>query len=304
MHETILKVQVNTELERSPAAVALLDLPVAKLQLVQAGDVVKDQWLHRALLEPQLVHNADGLWMLTVRRQGEHSRFEVPYIGSEIILADAELGLVVVLVGWHGTTPEKYGRLGYLLPKGQFYRYYQQATDGTWSQVLWRQLNDALRALILDAVKEHAPDWARSPGKLQAERKPPAKPVTMTSYKVVRVIDGRYFSLYNPEQEYVLGQRHKEPAKPKHGADSTRIPRLKWAPSTWRIVWRLCRSIERLLLKRWRYWNARLAAKSSIMDTRWHPRTCVRCGCWKCGLWNGGKAAPLPDAIDEVDEEC
>lgn len=218
MQETILEIQANAEPEHSPTAVSLLDLPVAKLQIMQAGDVIGDQWLHRSLLEPQLVRNTDGLWVLTVRRQGAYSQFDVPYIGSEVLLADAELGLAVVLVGWHGTTTEKYGKRGYFLQKGQFYRYYQQAADGTWSQVFWWQLNDALRALIPDAVKEHAPDWARSPGKLQAERNPPTKPVAVTSFKVVRVIDGRYFSLYDPDQEYVLGQRLKEPAKPRHRA--------------------------------------------------------------------------------------
>ena len=49
----------------------------------------------------------------------------------------------------------------------------------------------------------------------------------MTSYKVVRLIDGRYFSLYNPDQEYVLGQRLKEPAKPGHGGGFYSYPTLE-----------------------------------------------------------------------------
>ena len=93
MQQTTLVVQ-QAEQESISASVSLLDLPVAKLQMVQASDVVTERWLDRSLLEPQLTHNADGLWVLTVRRQGAHSRFEVPYIGSEIILADAELGLM------------------------------------------------------------------------------------------------------------------------------------------------------------------------------------------------------------------
>ncbi len=39
----------------------------------------------------------------------------------------------------------------------------------------------------------------------------------MLAYKVVRLIDGRYYSLHNPEIEYVLGRRVKEAAKPNHG---------------------------------------------------------------------------------------
>ena len=70
-----------------------------------------------------------------------------------------------------------------------------------------------MRSLIISTVQAQGPSWARNPGKLRAEYKPPTKPVTMTSYKVVRFIDGRYCSLYDPTQEYVLGQRLKEPAK-------------------------------------------------------------------------------------------
>jgi hypothetical protein len=133
-----------------------------------------------------------------------------------VLLADAELGLVVVLVSFHGASAEKYGKRGYFTQKGQFYRFYRQESSGDWHCVPWLLLNDDLRQLVLTAVQEHGPVWAKAPGKLQAERNPPTRPVALTSYKVVRVIDGRYFSLYNPEQEYVLGQRLKEPAKPKH----------------------------------------------------------------------------------------
>jgi hypothetical protein len=196
---------------------SLLDLPVAKLQIVQSSEVIKADYLSRPMLEPTLAQNTDGLWMLSVRRQGEHSKFEVPYIGSEILLADPELGLVVVLVSYHGSSTEKYGRLGYMTQKGQFYRYYQQQASGDWLQIPWRKLNDDLRSLIITTVEEQGPSWAKSPGKLQAERKPPTKPVTMTSYKVVRLIDGRYLSLYDPTVEYILGERLKQPAKPKHG---------------------------------------------------------------------------------------
>lgn len=198
-------------------AVQVCDLPMAKLQIIQASDVVNAEWLDRPTIEPKLTCNDDGLWILTVRRQGKHSEFDVPYIGNEIILADAELGLVVVLVGYHGSQTEKYGRLGYMTQKGQFYRYYRQETSGGWTAVPWRLLNDEIRHLVITTVEEHGPAWARKPGKLQAERKPPTKSVTMTSYKVVRLIDGRYFSLYDPTVEYKLGERVKQPAKPGHG---------------------------------------------------------------------------------------
>ena len=217
MQEITIEVQANSDLECSSAAASLLDLPVAKLQIMQAGEVIQDQRLDRFLLEPQLARNADGLWVLTVRRQGTYREFAVPYIGSDVLLADAELGLVVVLVSFHGASAEKYGKRGYFTQKGQYYRFYRQESSGDWHGVAWRLLNDDLRQVVLTAVQAHGPAWAKAPGKLQAERNPPTKPVAQTSYKVVRVIDGRYFSLYNPEQEYVLGERLKEPAKPRHG---------------------------------------------------------------------------------------
>lgn len=206
---------------------SLLALPVANLQIVQASNVLNASWLNRKMLEPTLLQNADGLWVLTVRRQGEHSKFEVPYIGSEIVLADPELGLVVVLVGYHGSATEKYGRLGYMTQKGQFYRYYMQLSVGSWIQVEWRTLNDELRSLIISTVEEQGPKWAKTPGKLQSERKQPSKPVTMTSYKVVRLLDERYYSLYDPTVEYVLGARMKQPAKPKHGGGFYSYPTLE-----------------------------------------------------------------------------
>ena len=227
MQETILEVQANVQLERSPAAGSLLDLPVAKLQIMQAGDVIQDQRLDRSLLEPQLAHNADGLWVLAVRRQGAYREFAVPYVGSDVLLADAELGLVVVLISFHGASAEKYGKLGYFTQKGQFYRFYRQESTGDWRSVPWPLLNDELRQVILTAVQEHGPEWAKAPGKLQAERNPPTKPVALTSFKVVRVIDGRYYSLYNPDQEYVLGQHLKEPAKSRHRAGFYSYPTVE-----------------------------------------------------------------------------
>lgn len=218
---------ITETVENASTLAALLDLPVARLQIVQANDVVTAGWLDRSMLEPKLAQNADGLWVLTVRRQGEHSKFSMPYIGSEIILADPELGLVVVLIGYHGSQTEKYGRLGYMTQKGQFYRYYRQEATGDWVAVPWRLLNDEVRQLVITTAEEHGPAWARKPGKLQSERKPPTKPVALTSYKVVRLIDDRYYSLYDPTVEYVLGKRMKQPAKPKHGGGWFSYPTLE-----------------------------------------------------------------------------
>jgi hypothetical protein len=207
--------------------ISLLDLPEASLQIVQASDTIEHGWLDRPTVSPVLSQNADGLWLLTVRRQGVHGGFNMPYIGSEILMADAEMGLIVVLVGYHGT--EAYGRKKEKhVQKGQLYRYYQQQASGEWRQLVWRQLNDELRGLVLDLEK---PEWARQPGKLSSERKPPAKMIEMISYKVVRLIDGRYFSLYDPTVEYILGERVKQPAKPGHKGGFFSYPTIEHGES-------------------------------------------------------------------------
>jgi hypothetical protein len=204
----------------------LLDIPIARLQVIRSGEQITEEWPGRPAVEPDLYQNQDGLWLLSLKRQGEHGKFAIPYIGSEVVYADAELGLVVVLVGYHGIEthgPKKNRHTN----KGQFYRYYQQTVSGDWARVLWRHLSDAWRQLILEAIAEHAPSWARSPGKLSSERKPPAPVVAMTSYKVVRFIEGRYYSLYDPKQEYILGERVKQRAKPGHNGGFFSYPTLE-----------------------------------------------------------------------------
>src|SRR5579885_1558491 len=69
-------------IEQAAGVPPLLNFPIARLQIVQASEVLKADWLDRSMLEPKLEQNADDLWTLTVHRQGEHSKFEVPYIGS------------------------------------------------------------------------------------------------------------------------------------------------------------------------------------------------------------------------------
>lgn len=193
--------------------VVLQSLPEVQLQIVQVPSLIDDAWPDRGTIEPTLLQNADGLWLLSVRRQGEYGKFEMSYISSEILLADT--ALVVVLIAYHGTEP--YGpKRSRRVTKGQFYRYYQQSFCG-WQQVAWRRLTDDHRRLVIETVEEKAPAWAAKPGKLQSERNPPTKPITMTTFKVVRVIEGRYWSLYDPTQEYIIGERLKQPARPNHG---------------------------------------------------------------------------------------
>jgi hypothetical protein len=198
----------------------LFDMPAATLQVVQSSELVENTWPARADVEPQLEQNADGLYMLSLRNQGVHGKFELPYIGSTVVYVDEEL--LAVLVAFHGTDTIKLRRpTRYVVSsKGQFWRFYQKIDDGVWQRVEWRHLNDELRQVVLQACSEKAPEWAREPGKLRAEYASPkrssGKRVTTISYKLVQVRDGRYFSIYKGDEEYHLGEWKHELARPNH----------------------------------------------------------------------------------------
>jgi hypothetical protein len=205
-------VEQDETLQEEALVLCLLDLPAASLQIMLAGDIQPDVW-ERSQVEPKLAQNADGMWMLTVRRQGQYKSFDMAYIDSQVLYADGEMGLVVVLCAFHSVATYRIARKQEIAWKGQFYRYYRQETDGAWKQVIWRDLCDETRALILGLER---PEWARVPGKLRSDRSKPTSPTALTSYKVVRVIEGRYYSLYDPSVEYVLGQRVMQKAQRKH----------------------------------------------------------------------------------------
>jgi hypothetical protein len=194
--------------------VSIIDLPTTTFQVVQSSDIVTDEWLTRADVEPHLEQNQEGVFILSIINQGEFGMFEVPYIFHQLVHADESL--VVVLVAYHGTEP--YGRKSNKrVTKGQFWRYYQCDDNGVWCQVIWKQLNESERQIVLAAKEEKSPAWAKVPGKLQAEYGKPGKAQTRTmSYKIVRVIDGRYYSIYKPDEEYELGKMKVQQAKPKH----------------------------------------------------------------------------------------
>jgi hypothetical protein len=107
----------------------------------------------------------------------------------------------------------------------QFWRYYQ-SINGVWKKVDWVHLSDEDRQCILTAYKKKAPHWAKIPGKLRNEYKKPELP-TSTTYKIVQVIDGRYYSVYKPDVEYVLNKRLAEKAVENHGGGYYSYPSLE-----------------------------------------------------------------------------
>jgi len=93
---------------------------------------------------------------------------------------------------------------------GQFWRHY--SINGAVTQMAWRQLDDSLRAEILEAYERLAPAWAKSPGKLRKDYA--YSSTTMTTYKAV---NANMRSLYDGSTEYEIGKRLVEAVSPKAG---------------------------------------------------------------------------------------
>lgn len=194
-------------------AASIESLRVVDFQIVESHEVITEEWPHRGDVEPALDQNAEGVFVLTVHNQGEHGKFEVPYIGSFVVHADDELA--VILTGYHGTEPSGPKKHRHTA-RGQFYRFYQRIDEGTWQRVEWRRLDEKTREIALGAWKSNAPEWARCPGKLTAEYAKPTRRVKTTTYKIVRVIDERYYSVFDSRVEWIIGECRTEPARPKH----------------------------------------------------------------------------------------
>jgi hypothetical protein len=205
------KEEFMTTIDRPP----LNNLVVTALQIVLATDPVTDGYLTRPDVEPLIEMNQEGVYTITLRNQGKYGEFDLPYIQSQVIYQCNNL--VAVLVAYHDT--EAYGRKSdRRVSKGQFWRFYLEIEEGIWSRVNWQQLNNVNQASIHSAWvawRVCESEWMKEPGKLRGDRTPASK-VTFTTYKVVEVRDGRYYSLFKPDEEYILGQEKKQAAKPKH----------------------------------------------------------------------------------------
>jgi hypothetical protein len=210
-----------TTIDRPP----LSDLVVTALQIVLATDPVTDGYLTRSDVEPLVEMNQEGVYTITLRNQGKYGEFDIPYIQSQVIYQCNNL--VAILVAYHGT--EAYGRKGdKRVSKGQFWRFYLEIEEGVWSRVNWQQLNEVNQASIHAAWFGCGLEWVKEPGKLHGDRKPASK-VTFTTYKVVEVRDDRYYSLFKPDEEYILGQEKKQAAKPKHKGGYFSFPDIERA---------------------------------------------------------------------------
>lgn len=114
---------------------------------------------------------------------------------------------------------------------GQFWRYYM--TDGTTTnQVNWQQLPDELRTKVLAGYDALAPKWAKTPGKLRGEYKKPSLK-TRRAYKLVQLIDGRLYSLFDQAVEYRMGVRLAERAHEEHGGGFYSHPSSQQVLNLW-----------------------------------------------------------------------
>jgi len=128
---------------------------------------------------------------------GTRRGWGAPGVTSTVVVNDDDL--VAVHIGFH----HKHGG-------GQFWRYYIAGEPRRWAQ-----LSDELRARVL-AASAAAPSWAKSPGKLAAERKPGTVTVRV-GYKIVgQRADGTLVSLFDPKVVYVPGKRRASAARPDH----------------------------------------------------------------------------------------
>jgi hypothetical protein len=149
-------------------------------------DYVPDQTYFRiGDVEPSI--GADTVVLYT--GTGTHRSWGHPGVTSTVVIDEHDF--LAVHIGFY----HKHGG-------GQTWRYYTESSDGI-EQVGWRSLSDEVRQIVLDAPR---PRWAKSPGKLRSEYKVPRQE-KRTTYKAVRVADGRFWSLYDGATEYVLGTR-------------------------------------------------------------------------------------------------
>lgn len=171
---------------------------------IQRNSDIPDSTYFRATdCEPEL--SADGLTLTIYDGEGRRrSSWGAPGVTSSVILETDSL--VVVHVGFH------HKHRG-----GQFWRYYRPTESGAWQRVEWAQLDDMTRQQVLDSYQQHAPAWAKAPGKLRANYKAPEMQ-TRTTYKLVEVYaDGSLHSVYDEAIEYVIGKRLAERAVDDHG---------------------------------------------------------------------------------------
>lgn len=163
-----------------------------------------DTYFNTKSAQPELERNEEGQQVLKlVNGQGTRRSWGAPGVTSTVVLEAADL--VAVHVGFY----HKHGG-------SQFWRYYRLSEGQEWQEVTWAKLSDPERERVLIAYEDRAPSFAKEPGKLRTSYAKPAL-TTYTTYKIVEVVDGKYYSVFDGKTQYAMGKRLAEKAVSEHG---------------------------------------------------------------------------------------
>lgn len=184
------------------------------MQIQHSANVPDGTYFRTAAAEPEIQDGA----IVVFNGRGSRRGWGAPQITSTVVVNQDDL--VAVHIGYS----HKHGG-------GQFWRYY--TTDGqAIRQVGWADLSDDVRAVVLAGYDDHAPDWAKAPGKLRANYRRPTMTATRM-YKLVEIRDDRLWSLYDPDVEYRLGRRLAERAEADHGGGYYAHPSAEQVLDLW-----------------------------------------------------------------------
>jgi hypothetical protein len=161
-----------------------------------SSDVPDNTYFRTGDVEPTVEDNGLTLY----DGSGSRRSWGQPGVTSTVVVSAPDF--VAVHVGFH----HKHGG-------GQFWRFYN--VNGAIEQVAWAGLADETRQIVLDAMDDKAPGWARQPGKLRKDYIKPA-PRKFSAFKVMRIADDKLLSLYD-DTEYQIGKTRIEQARPNHG---------------------------------------------------------------------------------------
>jgi hypothetical protein len=230
-------------------------------RILESSDVPNGTYFRTGDAEP-VVNEADRT-ITVFDGRGSHRGWGSPSVTSTVVLET--LDVVAIHVGFR----HKHGG-------SQFWRYYY--VNGGITQVRWSQINDDMRAAILEAAGKRAPRWANSPGGLRSQYKssnPKAK--AFTAYKVVGVNgDGELTSLYDPDIVYTLGRTKVQAAR--GGVDYDGSTRHNGG-------WYVHLDREACVQK---YLDGNLVAESKMQPLA----ALIRCECWGNTVqYNNGKIA-------------
>lgn len=169
-----------------------------EIQVKYSNDVPDSTYFTTGECEPRLVEDA----LICYDGKGSKRGWGAPGVTSTVVFQSTDL--IAVHVGFH----HKHGG-------GQFYRYF--AVNGEVKQIEWKSLDDDTRAAVLEAYEKNAPNWAKTPGKLRSQyQTAQPKANLFTAYKIVRVEDDKFISLYDKTTTYEIGKTKVQASKPDH----------------------------------------------------------------------------------------